>query len=256
MPMHYMKKYFFPFAALLLLQTGCAPGKKAVTGLWVYYAGEIMDQPEAEGITSASFIDLHSDGTYTKDLGNFDYGKWQQKDSILILTGTKKGPVNYVIKSMVDDELDLRILRKVTITFVKRSGGFDSAAHNPFSVQNNQWRIPAGHKESDQQIKERLRNHCRFYQAYFQWGLDDNLSTLDVRGTASAIKIYKNGFVLVPFEQLGERWKSYFYDEEDCRKANDILKDIFERKAIVWENKEHSYKMFLSAFRQLEQMLK
>jgi hypothetical protein len=202
-----MKKYFFHFVALLLLQTGCVSAKKDITGVWIYVSNEIMHQPEAEGITSASFIDLHADGTYTRDFGNFDYGRWQQKDSILILTGAKKGPVNCVIKSLIDDQLDLQIQKRVTITFGKQPGTFDSIAHNPFSVENNLWRLKAAQKETDQQLKERLRNHCRFYQEYFKWGLKDQLSTLDVRGTASPIKIYKNGFALLPFERLPERWK-------------------------------------------------
>lgn len=143
-----------------------------------------------------------------------------------------------------------------TIAFEKLPGKFDDEALNPFSVVNNQWRIPANKKETDQQLKARLKNHCRFYEIYFKWALDNKLQKLDVRSTPSLIKIYGNGFELKPFTQLPEVWISYFYDEEDCRKANDIMEGIFKQKDIAWGNTDNRYKMFLSAFQQLQQLIK
>jgi hypothetical protein len=51
-------------------------------------------------------------------------------------------------------------------------------------------------------------------------------------------------------------WKSYFFDEEDCKKASAIIKDIFERHQISWPITENKFKMFMSAFQQLQQQIK
>jgi hypothetical protein len=55
---------------------------------------------------------------------------------------------------------------------------------------------------------------------------------------------------------LPPRWKNYFFDDDDCRKANDILKDIFEHQTIAWSNSNSKYKMFPGAFQQLEGFLR
>jgi len=92
-----------------------------------------------------------------------------------------------------------------------RTGIFDSQplasgknADDPFSVQNNKWRIPPTHRETDDEIKQRLYNHCQFWESYFEWALANEQATVDVRSTPTAIKIYGNGFGLKPVEELPE----------------------------------------------------
>ncbi|HEV2482643.1 MAG TPA: hypothetical protein VGS79_23420 [Puia sp.] len=132
----------------------------------------------------------------------------------------------------------------------------DNPGEDPFSRDNNGWRIPATHKETDAEIKKRLYNHCRFWEFYFKWSQDKKLDIVDVRSTPTPIKMYGNGFGLRPLEDLPPRWKSYFFDDDDCWKANDILKDIFEHQTIAWSNSASKYKMFLGAFQQLEGFLR
>jgi len=139
------------------------------------------------------------------------------------------------------------------LSFEKQPAKFSSPADNPFSAENNQWRIPAVKKENDQDLRRRLKNHFRFHEAYFKWALDAKLQSIDVRSTPSLIKIYGNGFALKNFEELPASWRSYFYDEGDCQKANNMIKDIFEKRDIAWALTDNRYKMFISAFQQLGQ---
>ncbi|MFT3704994.1 MAG: hypothetical protein QM802_21690 [Agriterribacter sp.] len=252
-----MKRYTAFFVILILLQAGCKTAiKTPISGLWVYtyYAG--LHEPDPENATTMNFIELRDDGTYTRNFGTFDYGRWQQKDTILILSVRNKGAVNCSIRNLEEDELLLKITGHPLMDFRKKPNEFANPDDNPFSVANNQWRIPATKKESDAEIKNRLKNHLHFYEMYFKWGLDSKLSTVDARGTPSLIKMYGNGVVLRPYDQLPAAWQSFFYDSTDCRKANDIMKAVFNNNKIVWEHKEHKYKMFLSAFQQLQQFIK
>jgi len=98
--------------------------------------------------------------------------------------------------------------KDLQLTIDKRTCNFESLplsaneTEDPFSGYNNKWRQPATHKESDGEIRARLYNHCQFWETYFTWALKNELQTVDVRSTPTAIKIYGNGFTLKLFEDL------------------------------------------------------
>jgi hypothetical protein len=250
-----MKKIIPVFIVVLfLLQVHCTPGKKGPAQLWffTYSNGGDIDST----LTPASFMDLQSDKTYSCDLGGFDSGHWEIKDSVLILRSLKNYIALFPIKYFFRNELSLRMGEATVLNFESQPARFSSAANNPFSVENNQWRITATRKESNPELKNRLKNHCKFYEFYFKWALDNDIKSIDVSGTPSLVKIYGNGFALKEYADLPAMWRSYFYDEEDCRKAGDILKNIFEHKDIAWAHTDSRYAMFISAFQQLQQLLK
>ena len=106
------------------------------------------------------------------------------------------------------------------------------------------------------EIKKRLRNHCSFWVSYFKWALENEMTTVDVRSTPTPIKIYGNGFTIKPFHELPDIWKSYFYDSSDCARSNAILEELVRTHTIAWAHTDNKYKMFISAFQQMQQFLK
>jgi hypothetical protein len=140
---------------------------------------------------------LLPDKTYTRDFRGFDYGNWEKKDSLLLLRSIKGDTAVFPIKYFFRNELQLLTGKGTTVSFESRPGKFSFVNENPFSVENNQWRIPAAKKENDSELKNRLRNHAKFYEFYFRWALKYDLSSIDVRSTPSLIKIYGNGFALI-----------------------------------------------------------
>jgi hypothetical protein len=252
-----MKKVIlFILFTVMITQNSCLLKKKKLDKLWFYTYTSGATQNEDGEATPASFMYLQPDGSYTRDFGSFDYGHWKRKDSILLLSSSKGAAIVFPIKHLFGNELELVSAKGSILNFESQPARFSSVTDNPFSIENNQWRIPAREKESEQQLKDRLRNHCRFQEAYFKWALNDQLNSIDVRSTPSPIKIYGNGFALKEFDALPIAWRSYFYDEEDCQKANNILKNIFEKGDIGWSHTDNRYKMFISAFQQLQQQLK
>jgi hypothetical protein len=111
--------YFNCLILLLITGSGCTLVSDPIPHLWffTYTQGGETDSL----LTPASFLELRKDGTYTRDFGRFDYGKWVYKDKILY-----------------------------------------------------------------------LHNHCQFWETYFTWALKNELATIDVRSTPTAIKIYGN----------------------------------------------------------------
>jgi hypothetical protein len=252
-----MKKLIHIFAVILvLIQLSCTSGKEKLDKLWFYTYSSGDSKNEDTALTPASFLNLQADKTYTLDFGGFDYGRWESNNGLLLLASSKGRTISFQIKHFFGNELSLSDDKRVVMNFEGGRYKFSSAAGNPFSAENNQWRIPATKKESEEKLKNRLRNHCKFYETYFMWALENDLNSVDVRSTPSLIKIYGNGFALKKFDELPVMWRSYFHDDEDCQKANDIIKNIFDHQDIAWAHTDNKYKMFLSAFQQLQRLVK
>jgi hypothetical protein len=225
------------------------------SNLWFYtYSnGEI---PKEFTLTPASFLFLNPDKTYTLDFGKFEYGKWEKDEDSLILNSAQGTTQKYLINYKSSKDLKLTIEPGVVSDFTGSGSSFSSESANPFSIQNNKWRIPASHKETSPEIKQRLINHCAFWKAYFAWALDNNIGYVDVRSTPSPFKIYGNGFALKEFNDLPAIWKNYFYDSSDCVLANNMIKDVLTKNNIAWAQTDSKYKMFMGAFEQLESFFK
>ena len=142
-----------------------------------------------------------------------------------------------------------------TISFENQPGDFP-ANRNPFAVNNNKWRMAPGHKETDEELKQRLINHLQFWQLYFEWALDNDVSILDVRSMASPVKLYGNGIGIRRSYEVPAAWRSYFYDSTDSEKARDMLKEVFRKNDIKWPETQNNFELFLSAFQQIEYHLK
>ncbi len=243
---------------LLFSQMSCLfqQNKKRLDGLWFFTHSSSTDQKDSAEITPASFLNLQPDHTYTRDFKKFEYGQWKRNDSVLLLTNERQITTSFPVKLVSRNELELTSSEGDILNFEQQPAKFSSASDDPFSVDNNHWRITATKKETEQELKNRLRNHFGFYEAYFKWALDAKLSSIDVRSTPSPIKIYGNGFALKNFDELPASWRSYFYDKDDCQKANDMIKDIFEKGDIAWAQTDNRYKTFISAFQQLEQKIR
>ena len=238
----------------------CKP-ENNLNKLWFYtHTNSGNTTSPAIKLTPANFINLSADGKYTMDLGEYEFGTWKQRDKQIELTNSNKKTSTITIHTLSGNEMQIITKNKhdeiVIDNFEGVSNSFRTENEDPFSKQNNLWRIHAGNKETDEQVKQRLLNHFKFWEMYFNWGLETSRRSLDVRSTPSLLKIYGNGFQLKPFDELPAAWKSYFYNEEDCRRANEIIEILFEKENIAWPHTDNKYKMFISAFQQLQQKLK
>jgi hypothetical protein len=245
---------FLVFALTIICLVSCKPSNPA--GLWFYTHSTGDASDNIDSLTPASFIDFHEDGSYTKDFGKFEYGHWQMKDNKIILTDTSNKTADISVKYLGNKDLQLLTSNNSIANFEAQPDGLISHNTDPFSLEYNRWRIPAKHKESEQEIRSRLRNHCRFWEAYFSWALENKIDYIDVRSTPTPIKIYGNGFSLKDHSDLPKAWRMYFFDDEDCRIANNILYELFQFKSISWPHTDNKYKMFLGAFQQMQQLLK
>jgi hypothetical protein len=239
---------------LLIPVVSCHVNNKHIDKLWFYtYSSDVANSDST--LTPTTFINLEKDGTYTTNLGTFNYGKWKFGDQKLQLIDQKKKTSLVKVNLITEKQLQLVFDNATRLDYFE-SQPLSSEKKNPFSLENNLWQIPADIKESDAKIKSRLLNHLKFWELYFTWALENDIQSIDVRSMPTLIKIYGNGFTLKPYSTLPGKWKSFFYDTVDCRKANDIIEFLLSRNDISWPHTENKYAAFISVFQQMQIKLK
>ena len=237
---------------LLTMFAGCQPSpEQGIARLWLYthYNGNV----KPAHIIPTSFLLIQSNGKYTRDFGTFEAGNWELKDEQLMLYVNHRLAGSYFARE--GGKTLMLITGDGTVLNFESKPLQQTDEANPFSINNNQWRVKASQKENDTLLMKRIINHVKYWQTYFTWAFDNNLRSVDVRSTATPIKIYGNGLTLKKFKDLPPAWVNLFYDEDDCRRANDLLEEKIKAMTIAWPQTDNKYKMFISAFQQLHDNL-
>ncbi|HVY75974.1 MAG TPA: hypothetical protein VG890_14160 [Puia sp.] len=221
--------------------------------LWFFTYDVDKSPVNKTGLTPASFLELRPDKTFTRDFGRFEYGTWEINGNRLLLSNQFGDKIAVAVRYMKGNNMQLIPDEFGTVDFEGQA--LPAAADDPFSLKKNRWRLKATAHESTEQLGDRLKNHFAFWESYFRWALENHITYIDVRSTPTPIKIYGNGFTIKPFDDLPQEWKSFFYDSVDCRQANAILEDLVKKNNIAWAHTDNKYKMFISAFQQLQQFV-
>jgi len=252
------KLWLLPFLmSFCLIHTGCSffSAKNRLCKVWFFTLKESGYTRDGD-VNATSFLNIQTDGKYTACLPAFESGTWILKDHVLTLHSSSKKLTRLNIQSVSKDELVWTYANNRMGADKYMFDGFPAPEgreeDNPFSIENNQWRIKPSHKESDQELVARLRSHFRFWEKYFAWGLKINKATLNTNSTPTLLRLYSNGFQLMKSYDLSEEWQNCFYDEEDCELALDKVHMLFKEKNINWPETDNTYKLFISGFQQLQ----
>ena len=247
---------------ILTCLISCLPGTGRITQTWFYtYAKEGTNISDSNWqLTPAHFIDLNENGEYSANLDKYESGIWKKEGKTITLTNSSKASIQFQIKAKSSKEMELEFTlpdkTKANLIFTGIPQQYKEATLNPFSPINNQWRLKATHKETDQELTLRLKNLFRYWERYFSWGLDAKIDMLDVRSLKGPIKMYGNGFTVIPFNELSANWKQLFFDEDDCQKSWNQLDKLISDRSITWPKTDNRFKGFISVFQQLQQNLK
>jgi hypothetical protein len=241
-------KYVLLLAAVALLS--CESQQEKLARLWFYTHQTTAAGKHDLQFPPSSFVWLQNDGTFTRDFGEFQHGKWEFADGRLQLYSGDRLVSAYMAAA---DGNNLRLTAPDGMNgyFEAQPIKAGKADANPFALSNNRWRIKADEKESDAQLIARLQNHLIFWEAYFTWAFENELHSLDVRTLPTPIKMFSNGFTVKSREQLDENWTKLFYDSTDCLRARDLLEEHIKRTSITFPRTDHKFKMFVGVFQQL-----
>jgi hypothetical protein len=241
---------------------GCSSREGLLTKVWffTYENKSRSDNSTDPELSPVSFINLQSKGKYTANIGGFEYGAWSVDDKILLLKPAAGKPRRILMKKLTDKEMVADLNPSNEFIAESRFEGFKDPLkeeeESPFSVTNNKWRMKATGKESPQQITNRLVNHFKYWEQYFRWGIESDKSSLDVRSHPSPLKMYGNGFALMPIDHWPEEWSRNFYDSTDRQLAFDKIRWVLRNKSVKWPETGHKFRQFISAFQQMQENVK
>lgn len=245
-----MQKFSILFVVFCCMMSCQTPHEK-IAKLWLFTHYSSLSNAKETGLSPASFLLLEPGGSFTRNFPAFESGRWKlDNDELSLYNGTNKS-ASYKV-STDGHNMRLTMEEKGLVNFESSPLNIEKEDENPFTVNNNKWRIKASHKETDSEIRDRLLNHLAYWESYFTWALNNNLQSIDVRSAPTPIKIYANGFTIKPLTSLPRKWINLFSDEQDCIRANEILQEEVKKASIVWPQTESKYKSFISAFQQLQ----
>ena len=256
------------------------PSREEITGLWSISSGTTGISRQVE---KKAFYNLREDGNYTSYLPDyFDYGQWKYDAESGVLTLNSKRPEvlykkkwtfevgNYSnnlfnahstqLKGLRDHQLtgeaakervifeagDELVFRKEDVQF---SGGRD-----PYSLENNRWRIHAGHEESCMELKNRLINHmqhlCLIFDGYKNRKVDDDQTVYQHSPNPFILAI--NGIQLEGFQSVSYEYNSIFYDQQNQFDAYHLLENAFRFHPVFPKDREDYVAMWASILHQLK----
>ncbi|NML22818.1 hypothetical protein HHL16_18175 [Pseudoflavitalea sp. G-6-1-2] len=252
----------FVLLSIVLGLAACSGRQGLLTKVWFYsYAEDTDTQDPADSVlTPVNFINLESRGKYTASLDKFEHGTWTLKDREIVLTPASGKSRTIIIRKLGEKEMiaDVNAANGASSWhhFEGLDNPVDDEKDSPFSVTNNKWRVKATQKETPQQVTERLINYFRFWEKYFGWGLESDKNSLDVRSLPGPLKMYGNGFALIPVDQWPAEWSNYFFDQEDRQVAFDKIRWVLRNKKVAWPETGHRFKQFMSVFQQMQNNIK
>lgn len=134
--------------------------------------------------------------------------------------------------------------------FEKDTFIYNDKSQDIYSLENNIWRIKPTQKESQKQIKERLKASIHFTIIYLNNTNLRNEETINLSGLYSPIKLGGNGISLYSDDELPQEWVDVFYDKSQAIQAYHILVMTFLQKINI-NNQENWIDLDIDLLRQI-----
>lgn len=122
-----------------------------------------------------------------------------------------------------------------------------------FAPANNQWRIKPNHPEDDAALRKKVSDMFHYYAVYFTM-VSREASYFVPRRVLLPVKYYQHGVGMRDYA-TADNFKALFYNDEDARKAYDIVEHAvrIEKKYPSGKDYVDEYALY---FGQLEKALK
>jgi hypothetical protein len=188
-------------------------------------------------ILSIRTFNFYNDGSFVKNVRSaWSYGKWTYNNEEKLITlnyEDEKGSDKYKITAVATDELNITNKGLNTSTILKFIGNqnrMKAIAEEPFHLSNNQWRIPPIQKETDEEIKNRLKSNLNFFVLFYKSVIVKNDKVISFYGLPSCLKWYGGGIYMEKKEDLNEAWLNCFYNKEQAMKAYTLMEKVMSKK--------------------------
>lgn len=122
---------------------------------------------------------------------------------------------------------------------------------DPYSIENNKWRVKPFEQETDKQIKERVLNHLDFWQNLFADAQEKEKTYVAYSWFDSPLVVAENGVKLEFYDEHKREWDQNFYDSTDANKGYQMMRKCFSKKLKFMET-DDKYKRHEDVIKQLK----
>jgi hypothetical protein len=181
-------------------------------------------------------LSMSADFTVLKNCRNtMEEGNWKFDADKKTITFTYKGSSKdiYKLRALAADELKLTnvgIGSETILTFLSDGRQHKLTETDPFHISNNHWRIKPKSSESDEAIKQRLKDNLHFFILYYKDAIARREVVFSFYGLPSCINWYAGGIYLQKKKELTDKWKDCFYNEAQAMKAYNMMDKIISKK--------------------------
>lgn len=197
-----------------------------------------------QGILIESGIVFMTDSSFLENpAGEMSYGKFRLNGNKIEAKFDNGRKAVYTINRLHKDQLLLnRLENKHTseLTYKSTDTRWPDANKNPFAKQNYQWSIKPKNAESDEQIKNRLKQFVEFYKYYFDGLVNGGATNIDFTGLPCCLNWYQGGITIQSENKLDKKWIDCFYSTEQAHKGRQMLEDALVKK-YDWDTKETNW---------------
>ncbi len=213
---------------------------------------EKENQSSVPEFRAESFMDFYSDGSYTMNIHDFEYGTYKYNGGTIYLTPSNAPKWQLGFKP--DEDLGLG-----HFTFPIEGDDADKLrslsflphrykADHPFRKEFNEWRMNPGKNLSNNEMIDKVQNHFKFIKAYMVWA--NKVGTkLELKEISGPLRYANNGFGMRNFSKTGQ-WCAYF-EEGDCLEMYYILKEQFKELEVNWKNTSNRIEMLADGLDQV-----
>ncbi|MBK8520330.1 MAG: hypothetical protein IPL54_05405 [Chitinophagaceae bacterium] len=212
------------------------------------------DAESLEGMTESSQFEIpyrsfyfSTKGTFVKNPRNtFDYGTWIYDDAAKTITINNSIDRNkdvYKIAKIAFDEMTLvntGIGSATNLKFIAPGKRYKNANDEPYSLENNRWRIKPKSKESDSAIHQRLKENLYFFILFYRSALAKDDKTVSFWGLPSCFKWYGGAIFIKKKDELKENWINCFYNKDQAMQAY-ALADKLLSQQYDWPKGERNW---------------
>lgn len=197
-----------------------------------------------DGVEMQSGIVFMTDSSVLENpTGEMTYGKFSIKGNTIYVNYDDGRKAIYSIQRLKKDQLLLKRTEKKhssDLTYQGTETSWPDAAKNPFSKENYRWTIKPEKSETDNQIKQRVKESVQFYVYYFNGFVNGGADQIIFTGLPNCLNWYQGGITIQNEDNLNKKWISCFYSKDQAYEGRQILQDAILKK-YDWNEKETNW---------------
>ncbi len=132
--------------------------------------------------------------------------------------------------------------RMTTFKFTINNEHYSDVSLDPYSINNNRWRVRPQQPETPQQLKQRVMGHLEFFRLLFTDAIKNDKDFVTYNWFVCPLTPANNGIGLKNYKKVKEAWEDCFYDTIQAKQGYDILWKAFDMEIKFPEKEENKYK--------------